>query len=99
VLAYRLHQRRRSLRPPPPRGRGTAYVRYKLITSPDNSEAQRRLAVAGFRAHERKLLLGRWRDLRAAWQAGTYRAIPRQLAAAAVPLAAYARGRPWRWQR
>jgi glycosyltransferase involved in cell wall biosynthesis len=99
VLGYRQHQEARSNRPPPPRGRGAGYVRHKLVTSPENTPAQRRLAIAGFRAHARAPLAQRWSDLATSWRRHEYRTLPRQSAAALLRLLAYVRGRPWRWQR
>jgi glycosyltransferase involved in cell wall biosynthesis len=99
VLAYRLHGENRSLRPPPARGRGAGYVRHKLVTSAENSPAQRRIAVAGFRAHERALLAERWRRIAAAWARGERAGAGRLLAGGLLRLAGYVRGCPWRWQR
>ena len=99
VLAYRQHEARRSLGPPPPRAHGTGYVRHKLVTSPENTPAQHRLAIAGFRAHERMLLGERWSNLVGAWTRREYAALPRQLAAMLSRATSYARGCPWSWQR
>ena len=99
VLAYRVHEGQRSSRAPPRRGHGTGYVRHKLVTSPENTPGQRRVAIEGFRAHERKLLRERWSNLLASCQRREYRATPRQVVALVARLVAYARGRPWVWQR
>jgi glycosyltransferase involved in cell wall biosynthesis len=99
VLVARLHGSNRSLGPAPPRGQGSGYVRHKLIVSPENTREQRRLAIQGFRAHERMLLEQRWTNFRSAWRRREYRTLPRQLATAAVRIASYARGCPWLWQR
>jgi glycosyltransferase involved in cell wall biosynthesis len=99
VLAYREHGANRSLAPPPPRGRGSGYVRHKIVTSPENTAEQRRIAVEGFRAHARMILAERWTKVAADYRAGAYREVPRQAAAALLRAVAYARGCPWRWQR
>jgi GT2 family glycosyltransferase len=99
VMCYREHGGNRSLAAPPPRGRGSGYVRHKIITSSENSPEQRRAAIDGFRAHARMILAWRWKKLGAAWRAGDLRGGVRQSAAALMRLAAYARGRPWLWQR
>ena len=99
VMSYREHGGNRSLSPPPPRGRGSGYVRHKIITCPENTPEQRRIAIEGYRAHARMILGARWTKLGLTWQAGNYRALPRQAAAALLRVAAYARGRPWLWQR
>ncbi len=99
VLAYRVHAEQRTLRTPPRRGQGTAYVRHKLITSPENTLEQRRLAIDGFRAYQRKLLYARWLNLVTSCRRSEYRSVARQVLAIAGRLAAFARGRPWLWQR
>ena len=99
VLAYRGHAGQTSSRPPPPRGQGTPYVRYKTITSPDNSDEQRRLAIAGFRARQRRLLRERWSALGRDWRTGNPHQVPRHLLDVVARVAAYARGQPWRWHR
>jgi glycosyltransferase involved in cell wall biosynthesis len=99
VMSYREHGERRSLAPPPPRGRGSGYVRYTLITSPENTPEQRRIAIDSFRAHARMVLGARPEKLGSTWRAGDYRGVARQVAAALLRAAAYARGRPWPWQR
>jgi len=99
VMDYREHGENRSLAPPPPRGRGSGYVRHKIITSPENTPEQRRIAIEGFRAHARTILANRWTNVRSAWRAREYRGALRQSAAALLRVAAYARGRPWLWQR
>lgn len=99
VLAYRVHEGRTSLRTPPTRGRGIAYVRYKLVTSPENTPEQRRVATEGFRAYQRKVLSERWSDLLVSCRRGEYRSAPRQVRALVAPLVAYARGRPWLRQK
>jgi len=99
VLAYRGHADQTSSRPPPPRGQGTPYVRHKTITSPDNSDEQRRLAIAGFRARQRRLLRERWSALRTDWRTGSSHQVPRHLLDVVARVAAYARGQPWRWHR
>jgi hypothetical protein len=63
VLAFRQHATNRSLGPPAPRGRGTGYVRRKLITASESTPEQRRIAIEGFRAHEKTLLKKRWNAL------------------------------------
>ena len=99
VLAYRGHAGQTSSGPPPPRGQGTPYVRYKTITSPDNSDEQRRLAIAGFRARQRRLLRERWSALGRDWRTGNPHQVPRHLLDVVARVAAYARGQPWRWHR
>jgi glycosyltransferase involved in cell wall biosynthesis len=99
VMSYREHGSNRSLEPPPPRGRGSGYVRHKIITARENTAEQRRIAIEGFRAHAQMILAARWAKLRSSWRAGDYRTMPRQAAAALLRVAAYARGRPWLWQR
>ena len=99
VLAYRSHGAQTSAAPPVPRGQGTPYVRYKTITSPDNSDGQRRLAIAGFRARQRRLFQERWSALGADWRRGDLHRVPRHLVDAAARVAAYAHGRPWAWHR
>jgi glycosyltransferase involved in cell wall biosynthesis len=99
VLAYRSHENQTSSRPPPARGAGTPYVRYKTITSPDNTHEQRRLAIAGFRARQRRLFRERCSALATDWRSGNLQQIPRHLVDAAARVAAYARGRPWVWHR
>jgi glycosyltransferase involved in cell wall biosynthesis len=99
VLAYREHGGNRSLAPPPRRGQGSGYVRHQIVSSVENTPEQRRIAIEGFRAHARMILADRWLKLRAASRAGDYLGLPRQVAAALLRAAAYARGRPWRWQR
>jgi glycosyltransferase involved in cell wall biosynthesis len=99
VMSYREHGDNRSLAPPPPRGRGSGYVRHKIITSPENTAEQRRIAIEGFRAHARMLLAARWAKLCSSWRARDYGTLPRQAVTALFRVAAYARGRPWRWQR
>jgi len=97
VLRYRVHDDNTSLRPHPPRGRGTPYVRYKLATAADNTPAQRRLVTAGFRAHQRDLLRERWAALVAAARRRDPAGALRELAAVGVRAAGFARGRPWSW--
>jgi glycosyltransferase involved in cell wall biosynthesis len=99
VLAYRIHDGQTSSRPPPRRGRGTPYVRYKTITSSDNTSEQRHLAIAGFRLRQKRLFRQRWSDLRTDWRTGDYREMPRHLLDGVARVAAYARGRPWAWHR
>ena len=99
VLAYRSHGGQTSFRLPPPRGQGTPYVRYKAIASPDNTEEQRRLAIAGFRARQRRLFRQRWSALQTDWRSGSFGQAPRHLIDAVARVAAYARGRPWAWHR
>jgi glycosyltransferase involved in cell wall biosynthesis len=99
VLAYRSHGGQTSFRPPPPRGQGTPYVRYKTITSPDNTEEQRRLAIAGFRARQRRLLRQRWSALETDWRSRDFGELPRHMVDVVARIAAYARGRPWAWHR
>jgi glycosyltransferase involved in cell wall biosynthesis len=99
VLAYRSHGDQTSSRPQPPRGRGSPYVRYKMITSPDNTDEQRRLAIAAFRARQRRLFRERWSALGADWRRGHIREIPRHLVDVMARVAAFARGRPWAWHR
>ncbi len=99
VLAYRVHEGQRSLRTAPRRGHGIAYVRHKLVTSPENTPGQRRVAIEGFRAHQRKQLRERWSNLVASCQRGECRAAPRQVGALVAWLVAYARGRPSLSQR
>jgi GT2 family glycosyltransferase len=99
VMAYREHSTNRSLGPPPPRGRGSGYVRHKIITSPENTPEQKRIAVEGFRAHGRMILSHRWAKARSAWRAKDYGGGLRQSAAILLRAAAIARGRPWLWQR
>jgi teichuronic acid biosynthesis glycosyltransferase TuaG len=99
VLAYREHAGNRSLRAPPPRGRGTGYVRRKLITSIENTAEQRRIAIEGFRAHEGMLLRQRWKDIVATMSRREFGRLPRQAGAAIVRAASYVRGCPWWWQR
>jgi glycosyltransferase involved in cell wall biosynthesis len=99
VLAYRSHGSQTSSRPQPPRGRGSPYVRYKMITSPDNSDEQRRLAVAGFRARQRRLFKERWSALGTDWRSGNLHQVPRHLLDVVARVAAHARGRPWGWHR
>jgi glycosyltransferase involved in cell wall biosynthesis len=99
VLAYRGHSGQTSFQPPPPRGQGTPYVRYKTITSPDNSDEQRRLAIAGFRARQRRLFQERRSALAADWRGGNLRQLPRHLLDMVARVAAHARGRPWAWHR
>jgi glycosyltransferase involved in cell wall biosynthesis len=99
VLGYRLHEGQTSHRPPQPRGRGIGYVRYKMITSPENTPEQRRLAIEGFRARQQQFLGERWSDLLTAWKRREYSDVPKRLAQTATGMAAYARGRPWSWHR
>jgi glycosyltransferase involved in cell wall biosynthesis len=99
VLAYRSHGNQTSSRPQPPRGRGSPYVRYKMITSPDNSDEQRRLAIAGFRARQRRLFQERWSALGADCRRGNLHEIPRHLLDVVARVAAHACGRPWDWHR
>jgi glycosyltransferase involved in cell wall biosynthesis len=99
VLAYRGHAGQTSFRPPPPHGQGTPYVRYKTISSPDNSEDQRRLAIAGFRARQRRLFRQRWSALTTDWRRGNGQEVPRHLLDVLARVAAYVRGRPWDWHR
>ena len=99
VLAYRSHGAQTSVRPPPPRGQGTPYVRYKTISSPDNSDQQRRLAIAGFRARQRRLFRERWSALTTDWRSGNRHQVPRHLFDVVARAAAYARGRPWAWHQ
>lgn len=97
VLRYRVHGGNTSLRPHPPRGRGTPYVRYKLVTAADNTPAERRLAIAGFRAYQRDLLRESWSALAAAARRRDGAGALRELAAVGVRAAGFARGRPWSW--
>jgi glycosyltransferase involved in cell wall biosynthesis len=99
VHGYRVHPNQCSRRPPPPRGWGMPYVKYKMITSPDNTPEQRRLAIAGFRIRQKRLLREQWASLQSAWKGREYAALPRHLAEAAARVAAYGRGRPWSWHR
>jgi glycosyltransferase involved in cell wall biosynthesis len=99
VLAFRQHGRNRSFGPPPPRGHGTGYVRRKLVTAAENTPEQRRIAIEGFRAHERTLLKKRWSALVESWRRREYLSLPRQAIAGMSRAVAYARGYPWRWQR
>jgi glycosyltransferase involved in cell wall biosynthesis len=99
VLAHRSHGAQTSSQPPPPRGQGTPYVRYKTITSPDNTAEQRRLAIAGFRARQRRLLEERCAALATDWRSGNRRRIPRHLLDVVARVAAHARGQPWSWHR
>ena len=99
VLAHRSHAGQTSFRPPPPRGQGTPYVRYKTITSPDNSDEQRRLAIAGFRARQGRLFRERWSALGTDWRSGNLHQVPRHLFDLMARMAAHARGRPWGWHR
>lgn len=99
VLAYRVHEGQRSLRAPPRQGHGTAYVRYKLVTSSENTPEQRWVAIKGFRAYQRKLLSERWSNLRTFCQRAEYRAALRQARALVTHFVAYARGRPWLWKK
>ncbi len=99
VLAYRSHRDQTSFRKPPPRGQGTPYVRYKTIISPDNTEEQRRLAIAGFRARQHRLLRQRWSALETDWRSGSFGEVPRHVFDVVARVAAYAHGRPWAWHR
>lgn len=99
VLGYRLHDGRASLRPPAPRGRGTPYVKYKMITAPENTPEQRRTAIAGFRARQRRLFREHLSDLGASWRRRRYRELPGHLTRLGARVAAFARGRPWSWHR
>lgn len=99
VLGHRQYAGQTSNRRRPPRGSGLAYVRYKMIASPENTPEQRRLAVAGFRARQTQLLAEGWAGLgRACIQRDAPR-IGRHLVDVAGSVAAYARGRPWSWHR
>lgn len=100
VLRYRVYAARTSSsRPAPPRGQGTPYVQYKMITASDNTAAQRRAAIAGFRARQRLGVGERLSVLAATWRRGDYRRLPRELFQTVARAAAYARGRPWSWHR
>jgi glycosyltransferase involved in cell wall biosynthesis len=99
VLAYRVHGERTSVRAQPPRGQGVPYVRYKMIMSPDNTPAQRRVAVAGYRARQRRMMRACWSELIDACQRHEYRRVPSHTFHFAARLASHARGRPWAWHR
>lgn len=100
VLGYRIHAAQTSSRPSHcPRGQGTPYVQYKMITSPENTPAQRRLGQAGFRARQRDLFTRRYASLSHDWHIGELRRIPHHLFDLAARVAAYARGQPWSWHR
>jgi glycosyltransferase involved in cell wall biosynthesis len=99
VLLYRLHPLQSGGRPPPGRGRGTPYVRYKLITSPDNSPEQHRLARTSFRARQYDLAAADLSAATAALRRRDYRAAGRGLSVAVSRLATCVRGRPWSWHR
>ena len=92
-------RRRTSLRPHPPRGRGAPYVRYKLATAAENTPAQRRLVTTAFRAFQRDLLRERLSALVAAARRRDPASALRELAAAGVRAAGFARGRPWSWHK
>ena len=96
VMEYRRHVQPTWARPRG-FGRGSAYVRRKMIVSPDNTPEQARLAKDGYRlcaaftirhAAAEAIRLGAKRDLCAA---------SRQVARAASHLGAYVRGGPGPW--
>jgi glycosyltransferase involved in cell wall biosynthesis len=99
VLAYRQHEDQTTMRPPPPRGQGTPYVRYKMIVSPENTAEQRKLAVAGFRARQKRLFAERYRNLRTDLRRRAFHRVSEHILDLAVRAAAYAHGRPWEWHR
>ena len=99
LLAHRLHDGQTSRRPAVRRGRGFAYVRYKLIASPENTPEQRRLAIAGYRARQRQLCRQRCTKIAEAFVRRDYRSAGGGLYGVAACVAAYAHGRPWWWHR
>ena len=70
-----------------------------MISSAENTPAQRRLAVAGFRAGQRRLLRERLALLSRAWARGELLRAPHHLIDVGARIAAYARGQPWGWHR
>jgi glycosyltransferase involved in cell wall biosynthesis len=78
---------------PRPRG-GAAFVRRKLLASPDNSPLQARLARRGYRFNERWTVTGALVDGSALLRRGDLYGAARKLARAAVHAAAWARGAP-----
>jgi glycosyltransferase involved in cell wall biosynthesis len=99
VLAYRHHENQTTGRPPQPRGIGWPYVRYKLIASPDNTPEQRRLAIAGFRARQKRLFGERCSKLGTDLRRRTFHTAPRHLLDLGARIAAYVKGQPWDWHR
>jgi hypothetical protein len=70
-----------------------------MITSPDNTDEQRRQALAGFRARQHRLCKERCSALRTDWRSGHLHEVPRHLVDLLARVAAYAHGRPWSWHR
>jgi glycosyltransferase involved in cell wall biosynthesis len=99
VMKYRWHEANSWPLYRSQRGRGSGYVRHKLVTSPENTPAQRRLAMTGYRAYERGRIAKRWTDIVAAVKCAKCRDVPRQSAALLLRIAAYVRGCPFQWQR
>jgi glycosyltransferase involved in cell wall biosynthesis len=99
VLGYRMHDGQRSRKPLRLGERGVEYIRHRMITCPENTREQHRLAIAGFRARQQQLLGQGYAELVASWRRGNLVDAPRHFVGAVACVARYARGRPWPWHR